>query len=128
MAGNFKLAVGLAVGYLLGARAGRERYERLAELAREVAQRPEVRQLTDRVRSGLGASMNQVIDAAGDRLERARTAMAPTGAEATAPPEPRTEPAGATDRTDGEASEHGRPPSAPQSLPAGRREGRRSSR
>jgi hypothetical protein len=100
MAGNFKLAVGLAIGYLLGARAGRERYERLAELAREVAQRPEARRLTDRVRSGLGASMNQAIGAAGDRLERARTAMAPSGAEVTASPEPRTEPAGATDPTD----------------------------
>jgi hypothetical protein len=124
MAGNFKLAVGLAVGYLLGARAGRERYERLAELAREVAQRPQARQLTDRVRSGLGASMNQAVGAAGDRLKRARTAMAPTGAEVTASPGPRTEPAGATDQTTGEPRERGRPPSAGSSSPAGRRERR----
>jgi hypothetical protein len=122
MAGNFKLAVGLAIGYLLGARAGRERYERLAELAREVAQRPEARRLTDRVRSGLGASMNQAIGAAGDRLERARTAMAPSGAEVTALPEPRTEPGGATDLTDGETGEHGRPSSAGYSSRVGRRE------
>ena len=128
MAGNFKLAVGLAVGYLLGARAGRERYERLAELAREVAQRPEVRQLTDRVRTGLGASMNQAIGAAGDRLERARTAMAPSGAKVTASPAPRTEPAGATDPTDGETGEHGRPSSAGYSSPVGRRERRRNDR
>jgi hypothetical protein len=111
MAGNFKLAVGLAVGYLLGARAGRERYERLAELAREVAQRPEARQLTDRVRSGLGAGVNQAVGTAGDRLERARTAMAPTRSKATASPEPRTEPAAATEPTDEETREHGRPPS-----------------
>ena len=132
MAGNLKLAVGLAVGYVLGARAGRERYERLAELAREVAQRPEARQLTDRVRSGLGARVNQAIGAAGDRLERARTAMAATGAEATASPEPRTEPADATDLTGGGTREHGRPPSGPpsarRSSPAGRRERRKNGR
>ena len=31
MAGNLKLVAGLAAGYVLGARAGRERYERIAE-------------------------------------------------------------------------------------------------
>jgi hypothetical protein len=128
MAGNFKLAVGLAVGYLLGARAGRERYERLAELAREVARRPQVRRLTDRVRSGLGASANRALGTAADRLERARTAMPPSGADATASPEPRTEPAGATDGTDVGAMEHGRPPSARQPLPAGARERRTNGR
>jgi hypothetical protein len=128
MAGNFKLAVGLAVGCILGARAGRERYERLAELAREVAQRPEARQLTDRARSGLAASVNQAIGTAGDRLERARTAMAPTSAKATASPEPRTESAAATEHTDEETREHGRPPSPGSSSPAGRRERRRNGR
>jgi hypothetical protein len=94
MAGNFKLAVGLAAGYVLGARAGRERYERLAELARRVAQRPEVQQLADRARSGLDAGIEQATDAASDRLEQARTSMAPADTEAAASPEPRTEPAG----------------------------------
>jgi PRC-barrel domain len=73
VAGNVKLAVGLAAGYVLGARAGRERYERLAELARRVAQRPEVRQLADRARSGLDAGVEQAAGAASDRLEQART-------------------------------------------------------
>jgi hypothetical protein len=94
MAGNFKLAVGLAAGYVLGARAGRERYERLAELARRVARRPEVQQLADRARSGLGAGIEQATGAASDRLEQARTSMAPADTEAAASPEPRTEPAG----------------------------------
>jgi hypothetical protein len=93
-AGNFKLAVGLAAGYVLGARAGRERYERLAELARRVAQRPEVQQLTDRARSGIDAGIEQATGAASDRLEQARTSMAPADTEAAASPEPRTEPAG----------------------------------
>lgn len=35
--------VGLALGYVLGTRAGRERYEQLKKSAREVAQHPVVR-------------------------------------------------------------------------------------
>jgi PRC-barrel domain len=93
-AGNVKLAVGLAAGYVLGARAGRERYERLAELARRVAQRPEVQQLADRARSGLDAGIEQAAGAASDRLEQARASMAPADTEAAASPEPPTEPAG----------------------------------
>ena len=115
MAGNFKLAVGLAAGYVLGARAGRERYERLAELARRVAQRPEVQQLTDRARSGLDAGIEQATAAASDRLEQARTSMAPTDTEASAPAEPGTEPAG-------ESGKSGRSNLSGRSSPAARSE------
>jgi PRC-barrel domain len=110
-AGNFKLALGLAAGYVLGARAGRERYERLAELARRVAQRPEVQRLTDRARSNLGAGIEQATGAASDRLEQVRTSMAPADAGATAPPEPRTEPAGEGGK-DGRSDVSGRSPTA----------------
>jgi hypothetical protein len=41
MAGNLKLLAGLAAGYVLGARAGRERYERIAQATRRLAERPE---------------------------------------------------------------------------------------
>ncbi|MGP3999489.1 YtxH domain-containing protein [Streptomyces sp. 8N706] len=34
---------GLAVGYVLGARAGRERYEQLRKAARQIAENPAVR-------------------------------------------------------------------------------------
>ncbi|MFD3697574.1 YtxH domain-containing protein [Streptomyces sp. NPDC058646] len=36
-------AVGLALGYVLGTRAGRERYEQLKKSAREISQNPAVR-------------------------------------------------------------------------------------
>jgi hypothetical protein len=36
--------VGLAVGYVLGTRAGRERYEQIAKTARKVAEHPTVQQ------------------------------------------------------------------------------------
>jgi hypothetical protein len=37
---------GLGVGYVLGARAGRERYEQLARVGRGVQERPEFQQVT----------------------------------------------------------------------------------
>jgi hypothetical protein len=38
MAGSLKLLAGLVAGYVLGARAGRERYERIAEATRRLAE------------------------------------------------------------------------------------------
>jgi hypothetical protein len=72
MAGNLKLLTGLAAGYILGARAGRERYERIAEGARRLAERPEVRELTGKVRSGLGAGLEKAAGTASDRLQQVR--------------------------------------------------------
>jgi hypothetical protein len=72
MAGNLKLVAGLAAGYVLGARAGRERYERIAAATRRLAERPEVRELTGKVRSGLGAGLEKAAGTASDRLQQAR--------------------------------------------------------
>jgi hypothetical protein len=72
MAGNLKLLTGLAAGYILGARAGRERYERIAEATRRLAERPEVRELTGKVRSGLGAGLEKAAGTASDRLQQVR--------------------------------------------------------
>jgi hypothetical protein len=72
MAGNLKLLAGLAAGYILGARAGRERYERIAEATRRLAERPEVRELTGKVRAGLGAGLEKAATTASDRLQQVR--------------------------------------------------------
>jgi hypothetical protein len=72
MAGNLKLVAGLAAGYILGARAGRERYERIAEATRRLAERPEVRELTGKVRSGLGAGLEKAAGTASERLQQVR--------------------------------------------------------
>jgi len=72
MAGNLKLLAGLAAGYVLGARAGRERYERIAEAGRRLAERPEVRELTGKVRSGLGTGLEKAAGTASDRLQQVR--------------------------------------------------------
>ena len=72
MVGNLKLLAGLAAGYVLGARAGRERYERIAEASRRLAERPEVRELTGKVRSALGAGLEQAAGTASERLQQVR--------------------------------------------------------
>lgn len=66
--------VGLAVGYVLGTRAGRERYEQLRRSARRVADNPSIQEtagvlqaqasgLTDRARRKVG-------DKLGDKVPR----------------------------------------------------------
>jgi hypothetical protein len=72
MAGNLKLLAGLAAGYVLGARAGRERYERIAQATRRLAERPEVQELTGKVRAGLGAGLEKAAGTASDRLQQVR--------------------------------------------------------
>ena len=90
MAGNLKLLAGLAAGYILGARAGRERYERIAEAGRRLAERPEVRELTGKVRSGLGAGLEKAAGTASDRLQQVRgEARGPEGRSRPGTGEPR---------------------------------------
>jgi hypothetical protein len=118
MAGNLKLLAGLAAGYVLGARAGRERYERIAEATRRLTERPEVRELTGKVRAGLGAGLEKAASTASDRLQQVR------GEDSGSEGRPRSE-AGEADRSGrqgGGASPEPVPPST------GRRERSRSER
>ena len=48
---RFVFAVGLGVGYLLGTRAGRERYEQLVKLARKAADSPAFQQAAGAVQA-----------------------------------------------------------------------------
>jgi hypothetical protein len=48
---RFVFAVGLGVGYVLGTRAGRERYEQLARLARKAADSPAFQQAAGAVQA-----------------------------------------------------------------------------
>ncbi|MFC7218864.1 YtxH domain-containing protein [Streptomyces polyrhachis] len=52
MVHRITFAAGMAVGYVLGARAGRERYEQIRKGARELAQSPAVRNAAEA--AGLG--------------------------------------------------------------------------
>ncbi|MFC8090990.1 YtxH domain-containing protein [Streptomyces sp. NPDC057301] len=64
--------IGLAVGYVLGTRAGRERYEQLKKSARQVAQNPAVRNTAESAaqqgRVFAGKAYHTVSDKMGDRV------------------------------------------------------------
>ena len=72
--GKLSLGLGLAVGYVLGARAGKEKYEQIKQAASGVMSRPEVQQ------------------AVGQAVEQAR-AVAPAPLQGTIDSWPRARPA-----------------------------------
>ncbi|MDO0927847.1 YtxH domain-containing protein [Streptomyces sp. TG1A-8] len=63
---------GLALGYVLGTRAGRERYEQLKKSARQIAQNPTVRNTAETAaqqgRQYAGKALHTVSDRMGDRV------------------------------------------------------------
>ncbi|TPQ15522.1 YtxH domain-containing protein [Streptomyces sporangiiformans] len=64
--------VGLALGYVLGTRAGRERYEQLKKTARQVAQNPAVRNTAESAahqgRQFAGKAYHVVSERVGDHV------------------------------------------------------------
>ncbi|MCX4693479.1 YtxH domain-containing protein [Streptomyces sp. NBC_01408] len=65
-------AVGLALGYVLGTRAGRERYEQMKKSAREIAQNPVVRNAAETAghngRAFAGKAFAAVSEKVGDAV------------------------------------------------------------
>ncbi|WP_433828510.1 hypothetical protein ACQP2E_03910 [Actinoplanes sp. CA-015351] len=55
-----KLAAGLAVGYVLGARAGREKYEQIVATARKVSAHPTAVQAQEKAKALLGTGAETV--------------------------------------------------------------------
>ena len=60
--GRLSLGLGLGVGYVLGARAGRARYEQIKQAAAGVMERPEVQQAVEQVRAAAPAPLQGSID------------------------------------------------------------------
>ncbi|WP_175411109.1 YtxH domain-containing protein [Streptomyces sp. TRM64462] len=64
--------IGLAVGYVLGTRAGRERYEQLRKSARQLSENPAVRNAAETAaqtgREVAGRAYNAVSEKVGDRM------------------------------------------------------------
>jgi len=52
----FKFAAGLAVGYVVGSRAGREKYEQIVAAARKAQNHPAVTQAQQKAKALLGSS------------------------------------------------------------------------
>jgi len=56
--GRLTAGLALGAGYVLGARAGRERYEKIKQVSTSVAQRPEVQQVSSKVRSAVNDKLS----------------------------------------------------------------------
>jgi hypothetical protein len=72
---------GLAIGYVLGTRAGRERYEQLRQTARDLSQSPTVQSATRNAKAAANSAATKaghaVADKVGDRLPHAVTDRIP---------------------------------------------------
>jgi hypothetical protein len=66
--GTLGMAAGGAAGYVLGAKAGRQRYQEITESARRLRQRPEVKRLTEQA----VAKLDQLSGQAADKLQALR--------------------------------------------------------
>ena len=62
------MAAGGAAGYVLGAKAGKQRYQQITESARRLRQRPEVKRITVQA----VAKLDQLSGQAADKLQAAR--------------------------------------------------------
>ena len=71
MKGKLGIAVGLAAGYVLGTRAGRERYQQLTASAKRIADEPSLQRLQEEL-NGLFGSIGQATggSSSGTTVER----------------------------------------------------------
>ncbi|WP_119729519.1 YtxH domain-containing protein [Thermomonospora amylolytica] len=69
--------VGAAVGYVLGTKAGRERYEQIVQQSRKLAENPKVQETAEtlRAKSGTlaGTAKNRIAERTGGARQKAET-------------------------------------------------------
>ena len=74
MRARFTFVAGFAVGFIAGARAGRERYEQIVKLARKATENPAVQQATRTA----GAKATELTKAAGQKAAETMPKLAET--------------------------------------------------
>jgi hypothetical protein len=70
MKGKLGIAVGLAAGYVLGTRAGRERYQQLTASAKRFADEPSLERLQEELNGLFGSGREEPGSAANTTVER----------------------------------------------------------
>jgi hypothetical protein len=70
MRGKLGIAIGLAAGYVLGTRAGRERYQQLTASAKRLADDPSMQRLQEELNGLFGSAKERVADSAGTTVQR----------------------------------------------------------
>ena len=72
MRGRLGLFVGFGAGYVLGAKAGRERYEQLRRLYENIQASPAFRQATSAAREAVETGLDQARDLATEGFDKVR--------------------------------------------------------
>jgi PRC-barrel domain len=87
MTGKLRLVVGFAAGYVLGAKAGRERYEQIMHQVKDLWERPEVQNIATKGRETIGQGAQRGAGVATERMERVRSSMS-SGQQGSGGPDP----------------------------------------
>ena len=72
------LLAAVAAGYVLGARAGRERYEQIRAGARKVARNPQVQSVAHRAQDAAAQQASAAAEVAKDKVSSAASSAAAT--------------------------------------------------
>lgn len=121
--GFLKLAAGVAVGYVLGSRAGREKYENIAATARKVGSHPTVVQAQDKAKALIGTQTDKVnakLSAAAASADPNKSSSEPavTGSSTPAYAKPSTTSATPSTSTTSSTSTISSTTSSPEVIPA----------
>lgn len=97
------LAAGLTVGYVVGARAGREKYDQIVDKMHEVGQQPAVAEMRENLQGQVGTASKVVADKVTDvasgltkKLHSSSEESEPSSQKATPKPAPGAYPAAPT--------------------------------
>ena len=77
--GKLSLGLGLGVGYVLGTRAGRARFEQIKKAAAGVMERPEVKQALEKATAAAPAPLQESIGKLTGRASGSQGSSAATG-------------------------------------------------
>ncbi len=75
MRGRMGLFVGIGAGYILGAKAGRARYEQLKRLYDNLTSSPAFRQARAKAKEAAGTGLGTAKDAAGESVAKVTSAV-----------------------------------------------------
>ena len=83
--GKLSLGLGLGVGYVLGTRAGRARFEQIRQAAAGVMDRPEVQQALEKAKAAAPAPLQDSIEKLSHKASGSQGTSAPTGSAKATP-------------------------------------------
>ena len=72
MRGRLGVLIGFGAGYVLGAKAGRERYEQLQRLYENVVSSPGFQQATGKAKEAVGTGLEQAKDLASEGVSKVK--------------------------------------------------------